>query len=394
VTALWVLLGFAVGGAFAALVLRRGGRRRAVPGTGAASSAPASDRRSDGAPDQGSAPDGPAPSPSDVGPAAEAPLPIRPHPSDPVRGGNLVLRGDLGDLATSWSVDGGPALGSEDIALLEDAVTGAAGGGVLVLPGPSHTVLGAALHRLHARLGDVPVFAVPAPRRAIAGDPGREPFLALDGDATILAAAGTCVVLVEEAELHLRRGLDAARVARIRAAAPAAVLVLHVGACVHDASVLDDVGAWLERAVASGRRGPSGRRLSARRPARPSAPRGRRGRPAARRSRRGRRLRACRRAAERRAAASSPASRPCSPGGRRRTRPAGQLARRPCGATLGPTAAVGSRRSTRGAAHHAACAGGARRALRGRPDVLGPDLLACPARRRGRRRAPARRADG
>jgi hypothetical protein len=84
-------------------------------------------------------------------------------------------------------------------------------------------------------------------------------------DPSPLARAGRCIVIVEDAELHLRRGLDAALLAHLRAAAPQAVVVLQVGICEHDASLLDDAGRWLdglvldiggERSVAAGRHEP------------------------------------------------------------------------------------------------------------------------------------------
>ena len=272
-TALWVLLGFAVGGVVATLVLRRGGRTPRVEPVAlpdappAPSAAPAAGATAAGATAEPA--DTPVIEPTDdpvvaVTPPLPVPaLTVRPHPTDPEVAGAAVLL-ELGVLGASGASDasgtsradvGGDAvraaspLGHEDAERLTEAIDAVAQGGTLALPGPSRTVLDHALQLLHARLGAVRILAVPVPRRANADGPGREPLRTLADDPTALAAAGPCVVIVEEAELHLRRGLDRDHLERLRRSAPSAVLLLHVGACEHDASALDDAGRWLDDQV-------------------------------------------------------------------------------------------------------------------------------------------------
>jgi len=264
-TALFLLVGFAAGGAVATLVMRWLGRRGsgrahhgeisppggptrtaaadAPGGTTSASTSEAEGGASssgvavEGGRHETGAPDQPTPSV----PA----LRVRPHASDPELVGGAVLL-ELAGLGARSRSDRGPGLlAPEDADRIAAAIDGVADGGVIALPGPSRSLLDHALGLLHARLGDVRVMGVPVPRRAGPDDPGREPLRTLVDDPAALTAAGPCVVIVEEAELHLRRGLDADRLHLLRRAAPEAVIVLHVGPCEHDASAVDDAGRWL-----------------------------------------------------------------------------------------------------------------------------------------------------
>ena len=267
-----VLVGVLVGGGLVALVLRRraGGAGGAGPDTigasgsaavgGGAEVAAAQDgsataaRDASGAPIATDAPGVPAapdaPAATDADAAPEAPpqvpeLPLRPHPTDPALIGDRVLveLAGLGALVR----DAPPApLDEGDAMRLGTAVAAVADGGLLVLPGPTRGVLREALRALHATAGDLPVLGVPVPRRESADDAGRAPLRTLVADPAPLARAGRVVLVVEDAELHLRRGLDADALARLTAAAPSAVLILHVGACEHDASAIDDAGRWLD----------------------------------------------------------------------------------------------------------------------------------------------------
>lgn len=271
-TALWVLLGCAVGGVFATLVLRRGGRTPRV-GPVALPDAPPVPSAAPAAGATAEPVDTPVIEPT-AGPAADPvvavtpppPVPtltVRPHPTDPVVVGTAVLL-ELGVLGASGVSDasgasradvGGDAvhavspLGHVDAERLAEAIDAVTHGGVLALPGPSRTVLDHALQLLLARLGAVRTLAVPVPCRASTDGPGRDPLRTLADDPTTLAAVGPCVVIVDEAELHLRRGLDVDHLERLRRSAPSAVLLLHVGACEHDASALDDAGRWLDDQV-------------------------------------------------------------------------------------------------------------------------------------------------
>lgn len=267
-SALLVMLGIAVGGALATLVLRRARRATRVtsqPPT--VTPGPSDVLRSDDTdvaerPALRRATEAPSAAPDDVAttPVRTPPVPalaVRPHPTDPeVAGpGTLLELGALGALGAQRGITAAGAsrdtspLGDEDHERLAAAVDTVVQGGVLALPGPQRTVLDHALRLLHARLGDVRVVAVPVPRRASADDHGREPLRTLVNDPAALAAVGPCVVIVEEAELHLRRGLDIDHLEQLRRAAPSAVLLLHVGACEHDASALDDDGRWLDDKV-------------------------------------------------------------------------------------------------------------------------------------------------
>jgi len=258
-TLLWVLLGAAVGGAVVAAVLRR---RAAQPSAPVLTDPGPQAEVETIAPPVAAAPEpepepepahAPEPAPAaepepDPAPPAVPALRPRPHPTDPSLVGPrpVVELADLGALTR----DAAPAaLTTADAERLAAALVAVADGGVLALPGPDRTVLHHALQGLHGRLGDVAVLGVPAPRRAGAESGALEPLRALVHDASPLARAGRCVVVVESAELHLRRGLDAAALAELRRAAPAAVLLLVVGACEHDAASLDDAGRWLDDLV-------------------------------------------------------------------------------------------------------------------------------------------------
>jgi tetratricopeptide (TPR) repeat protein len=251
-TLVWVLIGAAVGGAVVALVLRRRGGDAAVP-TGARAATPTATVHAGAQAGAQAEPSSTEQRSTGVGEAPDAPPSIatprtRPHPTDPAVIGDRVLV-ELAGLA-ALTRDAAPApLDDEDAQRLADAVATVVDGGVLALPGPVRTVLRHALHELHARLGDVAVLGVPAPRRATAGERGRAPLRALAADPRPLARAGRAVLIVEDAELHLRRGLDAASLATLRAAAPSAVVLLVVGACEHDAASLDDAGRWLDTLV-------------------------------------------------------------------------------------------------------------------------------------------------
>ena len=253
---IWGLVGAVVGAAAVALVRRVAGRRSDVASTPAvvtdATALPA------GADAQPVVPDVPVPAaevavepvaapPEEPVPAVPALRP-RPHPADPMLAGDgpLVGRAGLGALTR---VDAPVPLAAADAERLASAVDAAVAGDALVLPGPDRVVLRHALGLLHARLGDVPVATVPAPRAVHDADGGREPMRTLVADPAPLARSGPSVVLVEDAELHLRRGLDPDGLARLRSAAPHAVLVLVVGACAHDASAVDDSGRWLDGLV-------------------------------------------------------------------------------------------------------------------------------------------------
>jgi len=259
-----VALGAGVGGALVAILLRRRGRaadaagRRAGEG-GPPSAAQRSDPAASGvapivAAVQGAGTGSGSEERSAPGTPAVPALRLRPHPSDPVvvGGAATVALAGLGALVRDARPE--VALFEEDAERLAAGVQAVADGGVLALPGPTRAVLREALRELHAHVGDVPVLGVPAPRRASAGGEGmdaagREPLRALVLDPSPVARAGRCVLLIEDAELHLRRGLDAPALARLSAAAPGAVIVLHVGACEHDASAVDDAGRWLDRLV-------------------------------------------------------------------------------------------------------------------------------------------------
>ncbi len=246
-TLLWVLLGAAVGGAVVAAVLRR---RAAQPSTPVLPD-PGPQAEVEPAPEpEPELESAPEPEPEPTPPAVPALRP-RPHPTDPSLVGPrpVVELADLGALTRDTAP---AALTTADAERLAAALAAVADGGVLALPGPNRTVLHHALHELHelhGRLGDVAVLGVAAPRRAGAEGGALEPLRALVRDASLLARAGRCVVVVESAELHLRRGLDAAALAELRRAAPAAVLLLVVGACEHDAASLDDAGRWLDDLV-------------------------------------------------------------------------------------------------------------------------------------------------
>jgi len=278
VTLVAVLLGAGLGAAVVWVVLRRGQVGSASIGTtGARDGAEQGERATAGAEPEVGDSDVADAADSDVGPAAggsaaERPVAVpvvpmlqpRPHRTDPSLVGTapLLALAGLGAFATTpdgpSAPDGPPSgkLAASEAERLIAAVGEVAHGGVMVLPGPTSTVLSAALTELHARLGDVTVFGVPAPRRAERGRErlGREgrgsapiePFRALALDPSPLVHAGRCVVIVEDAQLHLRRGLDAGSLERLRGAAPQATVVLVVGACEHDASSLDDAGRWLE----------------------------------------------------------------------------------------------------------------------------------------------------
>jgi len=253
-TLLWVLVGAGLGGTLVSIVLRRG---REGAGSASASDGDASDgdAREAAAPAVRSDPatlvDGPAAASTGGaagGPGAVPVLRPRPHQTEVtvVGAGPLVELAGLGALAR----DGSPVpLGESDAARLAVRVAEVADGGVLALPGPSRTVLRHALRELHDHLGDVRVLGVPAPRRAGGGPEASAPMRALVSAASPAARAGRCVVIVDDAELHLRRGLDAAALDVLRDVAPAAVLLLVVGACEHDAASLDDAGRWLDGLV-------------------------------------------------------------------------------------------------------------------------------------------------
>jgi len=252
---LWVVLGAAAGGGVVALTLRRRVRATAAPRSvpaapdGTAGAAPGAAPGVTGGGVGGGAPD--AATAASVGmPVGVPALHLRPHPSDRTRIGAtaLIRLGRLGDVVSGGAGSPGQdPLSPEDLDALATAVEGVVDGGVLALPGPGLAVLRHALRALHDRLGDVAVLGVPDPRRV--GPLGRvhAPLQALIDDPSPVATEGRCVVLVEDAELHLRRGLDRRGLDALRAAAPAAVIVLHVGACEHDASIVDDEGRWLSR---------------------------------------------------------------------------------------------------------------------------------------------------
>ena len=263
--ALWIAVGATVGGLVVAVIQRL--RARTTPAVGrppvpdAASGAVlvveertpdtsgVVEERTPGVPEVRA--DIPPPPPAPAPPVPE--LDLRPHPFDPVRTGEAALiplaglAALAGDVRTVDAMS--VALSADDLATLDAAMDAVVDGGVVALPGPARPVLDLALRALHARLGDVAVLGVPGPRRASTTGHAREPMQDLIADPSALAAAGRCVVLVEDAELHLRRGLDRAGLDRLRAAAPAAVVMLHVGACEHDASAVDDTGRWLTRMV-------------------------------------------------------------------------------------------------------------------------------------------------
>jgi tetratricopeptide (TPR) repeat protein len=267
-TLLWVLLGAGLGGAAVSVVLRRGRAdsapviiREAEEAEVAEVAAPVSPHpheRRDAPAEAGAgeasrdtAVDGPAALVDDGSAATAVPeLRLRPHTMDPTLVGPrpVVELAGLGALARHGSPE---ALGASEAERLAAGVAAVAAGGVLALPGPSPTMLRHALRELHDLLGDVPVLGVPAPRRAGAGVATFAPVRALARDASPLARAGRCVVIVEDAELHLRRGLDRSALAQLREAAPSAVLLLVVGACEHDAASLDDAGRWLDDLVLS-----------------------------------------------------------------------------------------------------------------------------------------------
>ena len=253
-----VLVGVLVGGGLVALVLRS--RSSATGSSSAAAASGTGDAAPDVAPAVAPAVAAPGATPEVT--ATEAPgapatpealppvpeLPLRPHPTDPAVIGDRVLV-ELAGLGALTREATPASLGEGDAARLGAAVAAVADGGLLVLPGPARGVLRATLRALHETAGDLPVLGVPAPRRAGADDAGRTPLRTLAADPTTLARAGRVVLVVEDAELHLRRGLDADALARIAAAAPAAIVILHVGACEHDASAVDDAGRWLEGLV-------------------------------------------------------------------------------------------------------------------------------------------------
>jgi len=263
------LLGLFVGAVLATAVVlavqRRRGRTRPAPAPVAAPApsathdaahpAPAATGPAPVPPDTSAppaAPSAPTSAPTSVptseptsGPSAPPvpPLTLRPHPdvTAPVDGPLL------GPVALADLLPASPAaLDVDDAATLTAAVATVADGGVLAVPGPAPAVLHAALAELRRLRGDLPVHRLPAPRPAPHAVDGG-PFATLAADPAPLTRAR--VVLVPDAELHLRRGLDATTLARLTAAAPGAVLVLVVGACEHDASIVDDAGRWLDGLV-------------------------------------------------------------------------------------------------------------------------------------------------
>lgn len=134
-----------------------------------------------------------------------------------------------------------------------------ADGGLLVVEGEGPGATAAIATLLQARLGQRDVVRVAPPGRhdrvdgsgAVIGTAVHEPLRAVVAGSPRDGAAADAVVLVEHAVQHLRRGLDAAGLERLRHDHPRRIVVLVVGVT-PEAGAIDDVAQWLRALVVPG----------------------------------------------------------------------------------------------------------------------------------------------